>query len=332
MTSLTGGAGPFGPMTNFPSGVSSWGVPLLGSAAYSIPGIASGVAGRVFFVAEGGAGSGSSPDSPMGTIQGALDQTTDGAGDTILVAPGTYDENLVVSNSAVSIMGMTLGGYERPDIVCTTGVALSVTTGQGFVARHLRFSTDADSDTVVQNANGFVYEDCVFDGTATAGATKCLLRLVPSATDDSYSASEGVVSGCLFRGSTSGIGIGMQYALAAGGGEGTSDNQIVGNRFIGNGVDLKSLTNTNGGGVGIYLRYVIASNWFMTGGSAYVYADMDQGAAGDLAANSCLITGNWFADDAIVAAQFAIAGQPTKVFFVGNYDAAGLINGSAFNN
>jgi hypothetical protein len=65
-------------------------------------------------------------------------------------------------------------------------------------------------------------------------------------------------------------------------------------------------------------------------GAAYVYADMDQGAAGDLTANSALICNNWFADEALVAGQFDIATM-ANVIFTGNYDAAGLVDGSGFN-
>jgi len=82
---------------------------------------------------------------------------------------------------------------------------------------------------------------------------------------------------------------------------------------------------------GKYPRLLCAKNYFMTAGAAYVYADLNQGVAGDLAANSGLFAENWFADDALIAGQFVIAGQP-NVFFTGNYDAAGLVNGSAFNN
>jgi hypothetical protein len=252
-------------------------------------------------------------------------------GDSILAYPGTYEESIVVTVANISMKNL-FPGYGRPDIVVdgANAIALHVTTGQGFSVEGFRFASDA-GDTVVQNANGFAYNDCVFDGASGQASSEALFRLVPSATDDSYSASEGFIGNSLFRGSTSGIGLAFQHAVAAGGGEGTSDNQIIGNRFVDNGVDLKTLTNTSGGGAGILLRTLIAGNWFMTTGAAYVYADMDQGAAGDLAANSFLASGNFFADDALIAAQFAMGGQP-KCFFTGNYDAAGLVNGSTFNN
>lgn len=316
--------------TNFPSGITSLGIPQISGGFSGIP----GKFGKVLFVdASNGNGDGSAPDSALATIQAAIDRTTDGAGDLIFVFPGTYNENLTVENSGVNIIGCMYAGYERPDVVPDTGVALTVSTGQGFYCRHMRFAS-ADSDSVIQNANGFTYDDCVFDGDSGQAATEANLRLVPSATDDSYSASEGQVINCLIRGSN-GFGIAMQHALAAGGGEGTSDNVIAGCRFVDNAVsDLKSLINTNGGGAGIYLRLSVTGNQFMTSGASYKYINFSAGAGGDLTANSCLISNNWFADEALTGGtgnQIDLGGQ-AKAHFAGNYDDIGLVNGTSFNN
>lgn len=316
--------------TNFPNGATSFGIPMVG-AGVSIP---AGPNAQVLFVnANTGPGDGSSPESSLQTISAALAKlATNGTayGSTIFVAPGTYDENITVSIDGVSIIGNVMAGYERPDVVPTSGVALTVTTGQGFNCQHIRFAGNT-SDTVIHNANGATYVDCVFDGDAGQAATEACLRLVPSATDDSYSASENKFIGCLFRGSTSGAGVIFQHAVAAGGGEGTTDNQILGCTFVDNGVDLLSATNVDGGGAGIFIKLVVGGCYFLTGGTAYVYMDLDQGAAGDLTANTALLSGNWFNDEAIVAAQIDISGQ-ASVNFVGNFDAAGVIDGSTFNN
>lgn len=283
--------------------------------------------GRSFFV-NGASGNdargGLSWRQPLATLAKAFALAL--PGDVIYVAPGTYAENVTVTTDFLTVIGAAPSGYGRPDWVPAAGSAL-VVQAQGFAAQNIRFSNGDDTDVVAQHGNGFRYDSCVFDGAAQ-GATHALLRLV-GAVDDHYSASEGVVSNNLFRGSP-GIGIALQCALAAAGGEGTSDNQIFGNAFVGNGVDIKSLTNVNGGGAGLFIRTQIAGNRFETVGAAFVYMALHQGAAGDLAANSALISGNVFADVALIAAQVAIAGQP-NVIFAGNYDAKGLVDGSAFN-
>jgi hypothetical protein len=311
--------------TNFPNGLTSFGIPLLGGGQVSIPNLPN----QVIFVDQ--TGQFSQVGQSVATIQNALNQVRNNAGATIYVFPGTYEENLTVTDEMnyLSIIGAQLAGYARPDIVPTSGIALEV-LAQGFNCRSVRFA-GSDSDVVVQRGNGFAYNDCVFDGDAGMAATEAALRLVGSTTDDSYSASEGIIANSLFRGTSVGAGIIVQHSVAAGGGIGSSDVQVVGNRFYGNAVDILSAVNTSGGGAGIMLRWLIAQNYFMTVGAAFVYANLAAGAAGDLAANTCLAAGNWFADDAFVAGQWSIAGQPGQMF-AGNYDAAGLIDGSTFNN
>lgn len=309
-------------LTNFPNGITSFGIPVFGSG--NVPGIPIGQ-GKVSFV---GSAAQMSPfeGQQYDTIQGAVDGSPEGS--VIFIAPGSYDENIVVDADYISLIQLTGAGYGRPDIVPTTGACL-VVNGQGFTSIGMRYAA-SDTDGVQQHGNGFAYYGNVFDGDAAQAATEANLRLV-GAVDDGHTASEGKIYGNLFRGSTSGAGVIIQHALAAAGGTGCTDNEFIGNRFYGNAVDMLSAVNTNGGGAGIYLTTLIQGNWFMSVGAARVYINFAAGAAGDLAANSGLISGNWFSDDALIAGQVVIAGQP-NVFFSGNYDAAGVVNGSTFNN
>lgn len=311
--------------TNYPNGLTSFGIPMLGGGPQlSIPSLPE----QVLFVDQ--SGQFTSVGQSVPTIQGALNRVRNAAGATIFVFPGTYEENLEVSDEMdyLSIVGAQLAGYARPDIAPASGIALEV-LAQGFNCRSVRFA-GSDADVVVQRGNGFAYNDCVFDGDAGMAADEAAVRLVGVAADDSYTASEGVIANSLFRGASVGAGLIVQHA-ANPSGVGVSDVQLLGNRFYGNAVDLLSAVNASGGGAGIMLNWLIAHNYFLTVGAAYVYADLAAGAAGDLAANGCLAAGNWFADDAFVAGQWSIAGQPGQMF-VGNYDAAGLIDGSTFNN
>ena len=89
--------------TNFPNGVTSLGIPLVGSGRISIP----NKNGKVIFVdkTNGSDGNlGDSPNFPVATITQALTLSTSGAGDTIYVFPGTYVENVTVSKNDVSII------------------------------------------------------------------------------------------------------------------------------------------------------------------------------------------------------------------------------------
>jgi len=190
-----------GPAPSFGSG-------LLGGGAHTP---------NIFFV-DGNNGvdtaDGQDPRHPLATIVEALTRVVSGRGDAIFAMPATYAENVVVSRlDYVTLVGV-LSGYGRPDIIPSTGLPLLVDRSQGFRALSCRFACDGqDSDVVRQEGNGFLYEDCVFDGASGMGATKGLVRLWCDADDDSYTASEGVIRRSLFRGSPGkGIVLDTQHA------------------------------------------------------------------------------------------------------------------------
>ena len=323
--------------SNFEHGVRSYGAVL---APASLAPSFGDQRGKNFFVnADRGSdgASGLDVDHPLASITAALAKCTSGAGDTVWVYPGTYDEAVTVSKDYVRLIGVR-SGYGRPDVAPSSGTSrpLFIDNAQGVTVRSLRFVPDGIAvDTAKIEGNGYLIEDCVFDGDAAQGATNGLLVLQGDADDASYTASEGRIYGNYFRGSGSTavagaqIGIDIRHA-ALPSGVGCSDVEIVGNRFIGNLVDLKSTAAASGGGAGIYNNFLIAGNWFLSVGAAYVYGDLDQADAAAADTDSGLVSGNYFADEAIVAGQFDIATRP-NVMFVGNYDAAGLINGAAFN-
>jgi len=103
---------PAGSITNFPNGVSSFGIPV-------VPGMELGkVWGKVFFVDSAGSddNNGESPDEAKATIQAAIDITGDGTGDKIFVRNGAYAESLTVSTSHDGIM---IIGESKANVVIT---------------------------------------------------------------------------------------------------------------------------------------------------------------------------------------------------------------------
>src|SRR5882724_5903763 len=279
------------PFTNFPNGVTSFGIPLLGGNPVSVP---IGTQGTAWFVdaTNGNNGnSGTDPGNAFKTITKAHAVAT--AGDTIFIQPGSYEENVVITKDYISLIGAQLGGYGRPDIGGAVGVALSV-SGQGFVARNCRFFATGNADAVIQTGNGFEYSNCVFDGAAAQNA-KALLRLLPSSVNDALTASEGQIFNNYFRGAPA-LAFGIIFDDgAAPVAVGSTDNWIYGNRFSQNaGVDIA--TKDSGG------------------------------AAGD---QSGTITGNFFAADAITGARVAMVG--TAFTFVGNFDTVGVVDGSGLD-
>lgn len=308
-------------LTNFPNGLTSFGVPLGGPGPVSIP---TGN-GKVLFVsADGQVGPpGAGVEIVSTTIQAAIDACTSGAGDTIFVFPGSYDENLTIDGKDyVTIIGCQIGGYERPDVGKATGSAITITNSQGVVLRHMRFYNEDNTDVALIDGNGFVIDDCVFDGNSNMTANKACLALNASDTDDSYTASEGVVSNCLFRGSAA-LGMRFESGASPASGVGPTHNQIVGNRFVGiTGADLKSVD----GGTATYTFQDnnVTGNQFMDFNKA-LYIKLDAKAA-----DRGIISGNYFASDtALDGTSIDLSG--TSIAFVGNFASAGVVDGTTFN-
>lgn len=307
-------------LTNFPNGVTSFGVPLGGPGPVSIP---NGNGKVIFVAADGQVGPpGAGVEISSRTIQAAIDACTSGAGDTIFVFPGTYNENLTIDGKDyITIIGCQIGGYERPDVGKATGSAITITNSQGVVLRHMRFFNEDDSDVALIDGNGFVIDDCVFDGNDNMTSDAACLALNASDTDDSYTASEGVVSNCLFRGSTA-IGLRLQSGAAPASGVGPTHNVIVGNRFVNiTGEDIKTVD----GGTATYITKdcQFSNNQHMDYDKA-VYITMST-----VTADNGLISGCYFAHPTITSAEIDISG--TTVIAAGNFDAAGVIDASAFN-
>lgn len=106
------------PVTNFPNGVSSWGVPMLGAGPF-IPG------GNVLFVQSShglasNGNSGEDRDRPLATIQRAIDLARANNGDMIIVGPGHVETvsaaaGLVINKAGVSLIGVGNGSL-RPTV------------------------------------------------------------------------------------------------------------------------------------------------------------------------------------------------------------------------
>ena len=308
-------------LTNFPNGITSFGVPVTGPAPISVP----NGNGKVIYVsADGQVGPpGAGVEIATRSIQAAVDACTSGTGDTILVFPGTYDENVTIDGKDyITIIGCQIGNYERPDVGSATGSAITITNSQGVVLRHLRFFNEDNTDVAFIDGNGFIIDDCVFDGNATMTANKACLALNASDTDNSYTASEGVVSNCLFRGSAA-IGMRFESGAAPASGVGPTHNQIVGNRFVGiTGADIKSVD----GGTATYTFQDnnITGNQFMDFNKA-LYLKLDAKAA-----DRGIVSGNFFASDtALSGTSIDLSG--TSICFAGNFDANGIVDGTGFN-
>ena len=109
-------------LTNFPNGITSFGIPMVGSSDLT-------TTGSIFFVDSGNAArgdtpdKGSAPDTPFSTIDFAVGRTTANNGDIIFVMPGHAENisaatSLVMDVAGVRIIGMGWG-RSRPILTYT---------------------------------------------------------------------------------------------------------------------------------------------------------------------------------------------------------------------
>jgi hypothetical protein len=304
--------------TSFPHGVSSFGIPVVGNGI-SVP----NRNGKVLFVDPDGLAPRSFSGRAFKTISDALAQIDGPDGSTIFVFPGTYTENIVITQDYVTIIGAQHAGYARPDIGALTGTVPLTVSAQGFRAVGCRFFGTA-SDCVVQNGNGFEYTDCVFDGDLTAA--KAGVRLVGALLNGSqthYTASEGVIQNSLFRGNALGV---VFDTAAAPVGVGSTDNVIKANTFDRNTQDI--VTKDTGTGTYSVQNALIQGNQFVDKNKTN-YIDTTTANGGAASDQSGAINGNTFAADSITTTNIAMVG--TAFTFSGNFDTVGVVNGSALD-
>lgn len=247
---------------------------------------------------------------PLATIQQAVDNAVSGRGDTIYVMPGSYQENVSITKDYITLCGSLPGGYARPDLEGDAGVALTV-HAQGFVCQHVRVAAANGFDGVRQQGNGFIYQDCVFDGD---GAND--FNLLPDLDDDSYTASEGKIVDCLFRSGDKGLmftnpGPGIE------GGVGPTDVKVIGCDFYSHTTNDIDDTDTLGSNDTTFLNCQITNCRFLTVSAAYVYILLTAGGN-----NTGLISGCVFADADVINTQVVI---PAGIIQAGNYDQAGFV-------
>lgn len=285
--------------------------------------------GRIWYVSQTNGRdtyTGTNPAQAFQTIGKALSKTSSNRGDVIFIYPGSYTENIVITQNYLTMIGATGNGYGRPDVVPAAGLALNV-NAQGVKIYGMRFAAPAaDTDTARIQGNGFIVDFSVFDGDATQGNAKCLLRLKGNATDDGKTSSEGFITDNLFRGS-GGIGLCFDTGDAPGNGVGSTDDFVLHNRFYGNDQQDIATADTGSGTYSVHTTNIY-QNWFETKNKA-VYIDLTTSNGGAASDQTGAINGNWFASDTITTTSVAMVG--TGLTFTGNYYTVGIKDGSGLD-
>lgn len=170
------------PLTNFPFGVASFGMPVIGSGSVL-------TTGNVFFVSSTAAGrsdstsAGRDPAQPFATIDYAIGQCTANNGDHIIVGPGHTETVKAAAGIALDVAGVTIigigSGSNRPTINFTTSTAASFrVSAANCTVRNLLFvgGVDALASPIQVQAADFTLEGCETRDTAgSAQATDFIL-------------------------------------------------------------------------------------------------------------------------------------------------------------
>lgn len=164
------------PLTSFPNGVSSFGMPVIGSGPVF-------TTGNVFFVSSTATGksdstsSGRDPATPFATIDYAIGQCTANNADHIIVMPGHSETVTAAAGIALDVAGITIigigKGSGRPTVNFTTAVGASFkVTAANCTVRNLLFvgGIDALTNPLHVLAADFWLDDC--ETRDTAGSTQ----------------------------------------------------------------------------------------------------------------------------------------------------------------
>jgi len=169
------------PLTNFPNGITSFGVPVMGAGS-GIP----ATTGNYFFVssvASVGATmrDGSSPERPFATIAAALAKCTASQGDVVIVMPGHAEDiaaDLVISVAGVTVIGLGEGA-SVPTLTFTADETISI-TGAGARLSNFRLAlgiatvaagiTVGAADVTVERIESMIHATSQFTVIISVGA------------------------------------------------------------------------------------------------------------------------------------------------------------------
>jgi hypothetical protein len=158
--------------TNFPHGVTSLGIPQVGSGGIPV------TLGDYFFV-DSGTGSasnpGTDPANPLATFNSAIGKCTANNGDVIVVLPGHTETIASATTLVPNVAGITIVGLGKGSLVPTltfsaTGSEIEI-GADNITIENIRFhaGVSAVATGVDVNANHCTIKDCVFyyGGTTT---------------------------------------------------------------------------------------------------------------------------------------------------------------------
>jgi hypothetical protein len=272
------------PLTQFPNGVASFGIPVLGAGGEETI-----TTGNVFFVDSGATNAsdntaqGTSPNRPFATIDYAIGRCTANNGDIIFVMPG-HAETITASDIALDVAGVWVRGLgwgaSRPTLTFSAAGSTIAMSAASTRISNLRLVPGAASvlaavtmtgdDLIVENCETVVHATSEFVSLLSVGTVA-----TPTTGSDRSIIRNNKLNSLAAAGATSGILL-----------TGSDDLTIVGNVITGH-FGEHAIDNTTIPSVDECLRANISYNFIKndstTGGDLVI--EMDANATGIFAHN-----------------------------------------------
>ena len=159
-------------LSNFPNGVSSFGVPIVGPEWIPIP----GVGGKVFFVDSGqgnNANEGTDKEQPLADVDYAVGKCTANRGDVIICLPGHAETISAAAGWDLDVAGIHIigigNGADTPTLTMDTATTVDVDIdAAGITITNIHFKSGyADIAAAIDvNAVDFTLRNCRFTESA----------------------------------------------------------------------------------------------------------------------------------------------------------------------
>lgn len=170
------------PLTHYPHGVSSFGIPQIGTGSGAIP----TTTGSYFFVdsVTGNDGNtGDTPTNPLATIDAAINKCTANKGDVIIVMPN-HAETISDASSinpdvaGISVIGLGVGS-NQPEITFDNTASQINITADNQLWRNIRFvaGVSAIVEALAVDANEITFDGCKWTFSTTAYDFKIMARV-----------------------------------------------------------------------------------------------------------------------------------------------------------
>lgn len=273
-------------LTNYPNGISSFGMPVIPGAEAMIP----PTTGSVFFVdsTTGSNGnSGTDGDNPFATIDYAIGQCTANKGDVIIVMPNHAEAVASAGAIAADIAGISIIGLgrgdDRPTLTFGTTEAADINfTADNILVRNFKFDLtgiDAVAAALDVDAAYCTIDNCEILMADTGGQATVAVDVGVSSHYFAFTNNHVIAPN---DGATAAI----QHNLC-------NDMTICGNKIFGD-FDTGCIVNTDGTNATACLRALVTNNYIYntdTDSAGFSFGASTVGFTGLLADNYIGITG-----------------------------------------